>query len=104
MISGKKVSDSLDQPYRFKEMELPELLIAIEDKSLDLSIVPLTVTPERVRKMYFSQPFFITALAIATNKTEDDKILTYISNFFSVDFFSRLLACFFLIIMIFWVF
>ncbi len=96
----KKVSDSLDQPYRFKEMELPDLLSAIEGNALDLSIVPLTVTPERVRKMYFSQPFFITALAIATNKTEDDKILTFISNFFSIDFF-KVIGLLFLIIMIF---
>lgn len=96
----EKVSDSLDQPYRFQEMELPDLLKAIEDNSLDLSIVPLTVTPERVRKMYFSQPFFITALAIATNKTEDDRILTFISNFFSIDFF-KVIGLLFFIIMIF---
>jgi len=96
----KKVSDSLNQPYRFKEMELPELLKAIEDKSIDLSIVPLTVTTERVRQFYFSQPFFITTLAIATNKTEDDKISTFISNFFSVDFF-KIIGLLFLIIMFF---
>lgn len=96
----KKISDSIDQPFVYKEMELADLVQAIESNELDLSIVPLTVTTERVRKMYFSQPFFITALAIATNKTEDDKILTFISNFFSVDFF-KVIGLLFLIIMIF---
>lgn len=96
----KKISDSLNQPFQFQEMELPDLLSAIENNTLDMSIVPLTVTPERVRKMYFSQPFFITTLAIATNKTEDDRILTFISNFFSVDFF-KVIGLLFFIIMIF---
>lgn len=94
----KKVSDSLNQAYRFQELDLPDLLQAIENKSVDLSIVPLTVTPERVRKFYFSQPFFITTLAIATNKAEDDKIFSFISNFFSIDFFKVIGLLFFIIL------
>ncbi|MDA3943306.1 MAG: transporter substrate-binding domain-containing protein [Bacteroidetes bacterium] len=103
----KKISDSLRQPYLYKEMELQELLGAVRSNELDLSIVPLTVTPERMRQFYFSQPFFISTVSIAINRVEDDKIVTFLTNLFSIEFL-KVIILLFVIILVFgiliWIF
>jgi ABC-type amino acid transport substrate-binding protein len=99
----KKISDSISQPEKFVKYTLQDLLISLENGESDLSIVPLTVTPERMRRLYFSQPFYITTLSIATLNSPDQKLFSIIRNFFSLDFFKIILLLFLVILFFGWI-
>ncbi len=93
-----KIADSLGSSYTFVEKDEQLLLSDLEKHELDLTIIPLTITPERMRKFYFSQPFFITTLSIATNANDNDQVKTFLHNFFSVGFFKIIGLLFFIIL------
>lgn len=99
----EKISDSVDQPEKFVQYNLQDLLLSLENGESDLSIVPLTVTPERMRRLYFSQPFYITTLSIATLSSDDQKLFAMIRNFFSLDFFKVILLLFMVILVFGWI-
>lgn len=99
----KKISDSIVKPEKFVTYNLQDLLLSLENGESDLSIVPLTVTPERMRRLYFSQPFYITTLSIATLNSDDQKLFSMIRNFFSLDFFKVILLLFLVILIFGWI-
>lgn len=67
----ESITNDLDVRFEYKVFQnLENLLQAVESDEVDISINPLTVTPERLVQMEFSQPFFITNLAIAIRKQE----------------------------------
>lgn len=67
--------------------DLGELLLAIENGDVDLCINPMTVTSERLRRFSFSQPYFISNMAIAGKFVEDRAVRSFIMSFFSWEFF-----------------
>ena len=81
-----ELADELGFEYEFKKYNLDNLLIAIEKEEVDLSINPLTVTSERIKKFSFSQPFYVTNLGIATRYKDDSTILAFIKKMFSFEF------------------
>jgi polar amino acid transport system substrate-binding protein len=95
-----KIADSLNIKYTFKEYNLPGLIKALENNKIDLCINPLTVTSNRVKKIDFTQPFFITNLAIATKRESGNNVILFITKFFSIDFIEIVLILF-LVILIF---
>ena len=95
-----KIADSLNLKYRFKTYDLQGLISALEKNKIDLCINPLTVTSSRVKKIDFTQPFFITNLAIATKRESGNNIILFITKFFSIDFIEIILILF-LVILIF---
>ena len=95
-----KIADSLNIKYKFKEYTLQGLITALENNKIDLCINPLTVTSNRVQKIDFTQPFFITNLAIATRPESGNNIILFITKFFSIDFIEIVLILF-LVILIF---
>lgn len=103
----KSIADELNIQYQYKEYDLAGLLKALENDSIDICINPLTVTSDRARKFDFTQPFYITNLAIATSAADKGKIMQFIDNFFSINFFKAVVLLF-LIILIFgllvWIF
>lgn len=94
----KKIADSLNIKYKFKEYDLTGLISALEKNKIDLCINPLTVTSRRVRKIDFTQPFYITNLAIATKRQTGNNIILFITKFFSIDFIEIVLILFFVIL------
>ena len=72
--------------FTWKEFELQDLLKALEKGEVDICINPLTVTSKRLQRFNFSQPYFITSLAIAVKGEESYYFLRLILNFFSLDF------------------
>ena len=87
IASWKMVNEQLQIPYEFKEYEnLSSLLDAVENGEVDLSINPITVTDNRMRRMNFSQPYFISHTSVA--KKKESNILKHLGNFFSWDFLS----------------
>lgn len=85
--SWKLVNEQLQAEYEFKEYkDLQSLLKALEKGEVDLSINPITVTDQRMRKIDFSQPYFISYTSVA--KRKESSLLKHLKNLFSWDFFS----------------
>jgi ABC-type amino acid transport substrate-binding protein len=58
---------------------VPELLGAVESGDCDIGFAGITITPEREKRVDFSQPFFESGLMIAV-KNETLSRITYIGN------------------------
>lgn len=84
--------------YKYVEYNLGDLLQAIENETVDLSINPLTVTADRMQRFDFTQPFYVTNLGIATKYEQDSNILSFISKLFSLDFLKAVLLLFIIIL------
>ena len=88
--SWRLVNSQLDADYEFKEFEsLDALLKAVEQGKVDFSINPITVTDQRMQRMNFSQPYFISYTGIA--RKSGSTLLRYLSNIFSWNFLSAIL-------------
>lgn len=86
----ENIAKDLGVDFEYKEYDLNGLLSALQQSEIDLCINPLTVTSERVQQFDFTQPFFITNLSIAVDRSQQNKWLTFISNFFSVEFYKAI--------------
>lgn len=66
IASWKMVNEELQLDYEFKEYDnLGSLLDGIEAGEVDFSINPVTVTDNRMHRMEFSQPYFISHTSVA---------------------------------------
>lgn len=81
-----KLAERMDLKYRFRNMELKDMLQALETGEVDVCINPLTVTSQRQERLDFTQPFYISNLAIATHSSNRSELLLFLKNFFSWDF------------------
>jgi ABC-type amino acid transport substrate-binding protein len=96
-----KIAENREWEHQLVRFDtLSNLLAALEEGKVDLSISPLTVTSDRIERMDFTQSFYISNLAIAVQKETKDQVLHFILNFFSMDFLRSVLLLF-LVIMIF---
>jgi ABC-type amino acid transport substrate-binding protein len=89
----EEIAKNLKVSYEHRSYEeLGELLEAVKKGEVDISVNPLTVTPDRLLKVDFTQPFFITNLAIAVKKDTKGPVLRILSNIFSWRFFMAVLV------------
>ena len=89
--SWRLVNRKLNFEYEFREFEnLETLLSAVEKGDVDLSINPITVTDQRMNRMDFSQPYFISYTGIA--RKSGSTFWKYLSNIFSWNFLSAILV------------
>jgi len=87
----ERVAEDLGVNFEYKRYDnLASLLSAVEGDEVDISINPLTVTPERLAKMEFTQPFFITNLAIAVKKEQQNPFIGLLKNILSWEFWTAL--------------
>lgn len=87
----ENVASDLNVKYEYVVYsDLASLIDAVEKNEVDISINPLTVTPDRLVKMEFTQPFFITNLAIAVKKEQKGPLMLLLSNVFSWKFWTAL--------------
>ena len=96
----EKIADSLNITYTVEEFSLTDLLKAVEIKEIDLAVSPLTVTASRIKRVGFTQPYYITNLAFATKAEKENNWIDFFSDLFSIDFFKAFITLF-LIILIF---
>lgn len=82
----ESIADDLNINYKYKTYTLGGLLNALENDDIDAAINPLSVTSKRVKAFDFSQPFYITNLAIVTSEAHENTILSFVLNLFSIDF------------------
>jgi polar amino acid transport system substrate-binding protein len=90
----ENIARTLDLTYRYEFYDLETLLEKLENNEIAVSINPLTITSERITTYDFTQPFYITNLAIATMQSSQNVWLAFVNNFFSVAFFQVVAALF----------
>lgn len=92
---------ALNADYQFDLVEfesLEELLAAVEKGEVDFSINPVTVTDDRLKRLDFSQPFYISTTVAA--KRDEAAFVGLLKNLFSWNFLSAV-GGLFLVILIF---
>lgn len=90
IASWELVNESLGFEYEYKTYpSLVSLMKAVENNEVDLSINPVTVTNPRMKRLDFSQPYFISYTGIA--KKSETMIWSYLANIFSWNFISAIL-------------
>ena len=90
IASWDLVNEKLAADFEFRSYPtLISLLQAIEKGEVDLSINPVTVTDQRMKRLDFSQPYFISYTGIA--KKIETTIWSYLSNILSWNFISAIL-------------
>jgi len=94
------IAKDLNYDYEFREYDMAGLLQALEKGEVDLSIDPMTVTSERIKKLYFTQPIYVTNLAIAVKAKSGGTFAAIFRGMMTWEFL-RILSAFFLIIVIF---
>jgi len=89
--SWELVNKKLRWPFEYKTYtSLANLLTAVENGEVDFSINPITVTDNRMERMDFSQPYFISRTAIAQKKKSN--IWAVVKKLWSWEFISALLV------------
>jgi polar amino acid transport system substrate-binding protein len=63
----QQLATQLKLDYRFKELDLEDLLSGVRSNSLDAAVAAITVTSDRERVMDFTHPFYMTGLSIAVS-------------------------------------
>lgn len=90
IASWELVNETLNLEYEYKTYpSLIHLMEAVENNEVDLSINPVTVTNPRMKRLDFSQPYFISYTGIA--KKSETMIWSYLVNMFSWKFLSAIL-------------
>ncbi|TVZ26062.1 ligand-gated ion channel [Gillisia sp. Hel_I_86] len=88
--SWELINETLNLKYEYKTYpSLIRLMEAVENNEVDLSINPVTVTNPRMKRLDFSQPYFISYTGIA--KKSETMIWSYLANMFSWKFLSAIL-------------
>nr|NQU92864.1 transporter substrate-binding domain-containing protein [Bacteroidota bacterium] len=97
----EEVAHKMNMEYELRYFDdLSQLLGAIENNEVDISINPLTVTSDRLKRFSFSQPFYISNLAIAVRAKSENGTMAFLRNVFSKAFI-QVLGFLFLVIFIF---
>lgn len=75
--------------FEYKEYQTDQLNLLLNDLEtgiIDLSINPLTVTSERIKRIDFTQAFYSSGIAIAVRNKQKNSMLAFVQNLFSEDF------------------
>jgi polar amino acid transport system substrate-binding protein len=67
---------------------VPEGLLAVQHGDIDVLVGDVSITAARAERMRFSQPYFRSALGIATIRKETDSFVSKLTPFFSKSFFA----------------
>lgn len=89
--SWELLNEDLQWDYEYKAYpNLGDLIDAVESGEVDFSINPITVTDNRMHKLDFSQPYFISNTAIA--QKSESAVWSVLKNLWSWKFISALLG------------
>ena len=97
------IAQELGYVYEYKEYrssEIEKLLSDVETGVIDLSINPTTVTSERIKRVDFTQPFYMSSLAVAFTAKESNRAIEFLSNMFSPRFWKAILFLFIILLIL----
>lgn len=96
----ERVAKDLELEYELVPMDFNEMLKALEEGSVDVSINPLTITSERSKKMEFTDSFYASNSTIAVAEVSSiQKFISFVKGFFSINFLKGLLVLLFIILL-----
>lgn len=72
--------------FEYKEYNFKDLLNAIAQNEVDVCINPFSVTSDRMELIDFTQPFYISNLAIAVSGKPQSNFIVFVKNLFSYEF------------------
>lgn len=88
----KKIAKDLGLEYRLVRMGFGDMLHALENGDIDVSINPLTITHDRSKTMAFTQPFYAANSSIVVaHLSYFQKLHQFLGSFFSLNFLSGFL-------------
>jgi len=77
----QKITENDNTFYKFKNYPLDKLLLGLTNGSIDIGLSPLTITGERIKKIDFSIPYYVSHSAVITNKISTaDKFKSFFSS------------------------
>ena len=79
----RQIAAELNLTYEFRELDQQNLLAGLTNRSLDVVVSMLTITPERLDKFDFTYPFYTTGLGIAVSVKEKHAWISIIKQLFS---------------------
>ena len=83
----EQIANDLNIVYVLKPMGFSEMLQAVKDGSVDVSINPLTITSDRGKTMEFTHSYFASNSTVAITKASSiQQFFQYINSFFNVNF------------------
>lgn len=96
----ERVANDLNLNYKLVEMDFSDMLQAVKDAQIDVSINPLTITSDRSREMEFTHSFFASNSTIAVLKKGSlSNFLEFLRSFFSINFLRGILILILIIIL-----
>ena len=82
----ERIAKDLDLHFTLKEMDFDDMMTGLKEGSIDVSINPLTLTPERATYMHFTSPFYVSnSAAVVLNSTQNE-IISFFKKFFAWEF------------------
>ena len=79
----RQIAAQLHLTYEFVELDQYHLLAGLQNRSLDLVVSILTITPDRLDKFDFTYPFYTAGLGIAVPFKEKNAWSSVLKQFFS---------------------
>ena len=99
----EEIAKDLEQPFEYVQLPFSELLEAVEQGSVDLSINPLTITSDRGKKIAFTHSFYASNSTVATREARAlQRLFNTLSSIFNLNFLSAFLALFTIIFFFGW--
>jgi polar amino acid transport system substrate-binding protein len=95
----RQIATELNLSYEFRELDQYDLLEGLTNGSLDVVVMELTITPERLDKFDFTYPFYTTGLGVAVVSKEKHALVSIIKQLFSITVL-KILTIIFLVLLI----
>lgn len=97
----EEIAPATNREFDYHEYEdLGRMLRDIESGEVDLCINPLTVTSERLTRFSFTQPYYISGVAIAVKVKESSGMIAFMKSLLSRQFI-EVVALLFIVIFVF---
>ncbi len=94
----KEVANEAGLNYEFKQLEFSQMITALEEGTIDVSINPLTITAKRSKNFNFTQPYYAAHATVIVHQPKlFRRTIDFIKNFFSLNFLRGLLILFVII-------
>ena len=94
----ERIAGELDIDYQYMQMSFAEMLQALENGTIDVSINPLTITHERNKKIDFTHPFYIANSTVVTRKVNPlRRFFQFLQSFLNINFLRGFIILLFII-------
>jgi len=99
----EEIAAELNMEFSLTQMGFSDMLQALEQGTIDVSINPLTITSERLNRIDFTQPYFASNSTIATYRpSRFERLRNILTSIFNFNFLRAFLLLFSIIFLFGW--